>query len=69
MNEGTPNNNLVFDKNSGNFIVTIRMSPEQHGRYAQEEVIPDLESLVFEKVSVINSVCRWKLWCLNCLMC
>ena len=42
-------NNVSFDKKTGNFIVTIRMSPEQYGRFAQEETIPDLDSLVFEK--------------------
>ena len=44
-------NSLVFDKETGNFIVTVRLKPEEYGRLVQEQVIAiaDIDSLVFKK--------------------
>ena len=40
---------LVFDKDTSNFIVTVRMTPEEYGRMAHEQVIVDLNKMVFDK--------------------
>ena len=39
----------MFDKATGNFIVWVKISPEVYSRIAHDEVIADMNSLVFEK--------------------
>ena len=45
-----PTNSKIapFDKSTGNFIVKIRMSSKDYARFAQEEIIADMDSLVFD---------------------
>ena len=31
---------LVFDKDSGTFSVPLYMSPEEYGKYAQDQTLP-----------------------------
>ena len=47
--DGKRDTSLVFDKNTGQFIVTVSITPEVYGKIAGEGVIADLDSLVFDK--------------------
>ena len=40
---------LVFDKESGKFIVTVTMTPEEYGCFAHEKPIADFNSVVYDK--------------------
>ena len=43
--------NFVFDKSTGNFLVTVKMTPEESGIFAQQQNIADVNKLVFDKTS------------------
>ena len=52
MNSNIPcstENSLAFDKSTGNFIVNVKMTPEEYACFAQEQTVADLDKLVFNK--------------------
>ena len=60
-----------FDTDSGNFIVPVRMSAQQYGRFAQEEPIADIDSLEFDQeagqfiVPVFMSLDEYRIYAKN----
>ena len=41
----------VFDKESGNFIVMVEMSPDMYGCCAQQQIIADIDRVQFKQDS------------------
>ena len=46
---GSNANNFTFDKDMGNFIVMVELTPEQYSQCASEQIITDISTLKFNK--------------------
>ena len=49
--ESVATNNVKYDKDSGNFIVTVQLTPEQYTRSAQEQTIANINNVDFDQQS------------------
>lgn len=49
FSDNNPDKNLVFDKQTGMFIVKVVVTPEEYGLLAHKQVIADVKGLVFDK--------------------